>query len=107
MVELVNIVNFYLGNQVIVESKDGEDEYPVTVGKLIEDKTKEEIYGIFAWNAVTCQNIEARTEWESAKPHVGGILGMSPKDMKKVLERMVSRWANMFIKQKVQDQGEL
>ncbi|CAK0862126.1 unnamed protein product [Prorocentrum cordatum] len=105
MVELVKVVNFYLGNQVNVQTTDGEDEYPVTVGKMIETKTKEEIYGIYAWNAVTCQDMETRAEWESAKPHVGGILGMPPKEQKKVLERMVTRWANMFIKQKMQENG--
>jgi len=105
MVEFVKVVQFYLSNQVNVQTKDGEDEYPVTVGKLMDKKTTEEIYGIYAWNSVTCQDMETRSEWESAKPHVGGILGMSPKDQKKVLERMVSRWANQFIKQKMQENG--
>jgi len=107
MTELIKVVDFYLGNKVISEMKDMPPEYPVTVGKLADDKTKEEIYGIFAWNAVTCQDSASRDVWQRAKPHVGGILGLSDADMEKVLIRMVSRWCNMYIKQKMGEQGEL
>lgn len=107
MTEATKVVDFYLGNKVMVEMKDMPAEYPVTVGKMMEDKTKEEIYGIFAWNAITCQDSASRDVWQRAKPHVGGILGLSEKDMEKVLVRMVSRWANMFIKQKMAEKGEL
>jgi len=107
MIELTKIVDFYLGNQVVVQMKDMPPEYPVTVGKQMDDKTKEEIYGIFAWNAITCQDSASRDTWTRAKPHVGGILGLSEKAQEKVLVRMVSRWANMFIKQKIGEQGKL
>jgi len=109
MTVLTQVSDFYLGNKVIVEGKDAvsDSEYPVTVGKYMDDKTKEEIYGIFAWNAVTCQDGASRDVWERAKPHVGGILGLDQKKMQKVLERMVSRWCNMFIKQKLEEQGKL
>ncbi|CAE7623726.1 unnamed protein product [Symbiodinium sp. CCMP2456] len=49
----------------------------------------------------------ARDRWTAAKSVIGGILGLSPKVQQKVLVRMVSRWCNMFIKSKVQEQGEL
>jgi len=107
MNELTKVADFYTGNQVYAEGKTFEDAYPITVGKYMEDKTKEEIYGIFAWNAVTCQDTASRDTWTRVKPHVGGILGLSEADCEKVLCRMVSRWCNMFIKQKMQDQGKL
>jgi len=107
MTELLKVVDFYLGNKVTVEMKDMPPEYPVTVGKLMDDKTKEEIYGIFAWNAITCQDSVSRDRWQRAKPHVGGVLGLDEDGMQKVLVRMVSRWCNMFIKQKMGQQGEL
>jgi len=107
MTELTKVVDFYLGNKVMVQMTDMPAEYPVTVGKMLEDKVKEEMYGIFAWNAITCQDSGSRDKWERAKPHVGGILGLSPEDMQKVLVRMVSRWCNMFIKQRMQESGQL
>jgi hypothetical protein len=73
----------------------------------MDDKTKEEIYGIYAWNAVTCQDETARAQWDGAKPHVGNILGLDAAKMEKVLVRMVSRWANMYIKQKLEENGKL
>ena len=107
MDELCMVTNFYLGNKVYKEGKEPEEAYPVTVGKFLEEKTKEEMYGVFAWNTVTCQDSTARVEWDAAKPHVAGILGLSPEAAKKVMNRMVSRWANGFIKQKFQEKGEL
>lgn len=107
MDELCKVTNFYLGNKVYKEGKEPEEAYPVTVGKFLEEKTKEEMYGVFAWNTVTCQDSTARVEWDAAKPHVAGILGLSPEAAKKVMNRMVSRWANGFIKQKFQEKGEL
>jgi len=108
MTELTLVSDFYVGNDVIVQDmKDMPPEYPVTMGRGLEDKTKEEMYGIYAWNAVTCQDTVSRDKWERSKPHVGAILGLSPEKMEKVLVRMVSRWANMFIKQKMGDSGKL
>lgn len=107
MTELVKLADFYVGNKVVVEEPNKPAEYPVTVGKMMEEKTKEEMYGIYAWNAVTCQDAASKDKWQTAKPHVGGILGMSPEQQEKVLVRMVSRWANMFIKQKIGEQGQL
>ncbi|CAE8644040.1 unnamed protein product, partial [Polarella glacialis] len=109
MTEFCSVVEFYLINKVLKKDESGkaEDEYPVTVGKWLDEKSKEEMYGIFAWNAVTCQEAASKDQWERAKPHVGGILGMSKKQQEKVLVRMVSRWANTFIKNKIADQGAL
>lgn len=109
MEELTKVANFYKQNKVLKEDADeaAEESYPVTVGKWIEDKNKEEMFGIFAWNAVTCQETASRDKWTRVKPVVGGILGLSPKTQQKVMVRMVSRWCNMFIKNKIQDQGEL
>lgn len=116
MEELSKVADFYTRNKVLKEDApepiDDDDEawaeaYPVQVGKWIEDKNKEEMFGIFAWNAITCQDTTSRERWTNAKPTVGGILGLSPKVQKKVVVRMVSRWCNMFIKSKVQEQGEL
>ncbi|CAE7705064.1 BIP8 [Symbiodinium pilosum] len=116
MEELSKVADFYTRNKVLKEDAvdpTSEDEdawaaaYPVQVGKWIEDKNKEEMYGIFVWNAITCQDTAARDKWNAAKTVVGGILGLSPKLQQKVLVRMVSRWCNMFIKSKVQEQGEL
>lgn len=103
MEELTEVANFYTGNEVFVADALPENAYPVTVGNAVEQKTKEEMYGIFAWNAVTCQEAVQRDKWERAKPHVGGILGLSLKEQAKVLVRMVSRWSNMFIKNKMQE----
>jgi len=105
MTELTSVADFYIGNGVVEQMKDMPPEYPVTVGKMFEEKVKEEMYGVYAWNAVTCQDSGSRDRWERAKPHVGGILGLSPEKMEKVLVRMVSRWCNMFIKQKIQENG--
>jgi len=108
MTELTLVADFYIGNDVLVQDmKDMPPEYPVTMGKALEDKTKEEMYGIYAWNAVTSQDTVNRDKWERAKPHVGAILGLSSDKMEKVLIRMVSRWANMFIKQKMGESGKL
>jgi len=116
MEELTKVADFYTNNKVLKDdavdsSSDDEDAwaaaYPVQVGKWIEDKNKEEMYGIFVWNAITCQDTAARDKWTAAKTVIGGILGLSPKVQQKVLVRMVSRWCNMFIKSKVQEQGEL
>jgi len=109
MTELCKVSDYYINNKVVREGKNvlPEDAYPVTVGKWIEDKTKEEMYGIFAWNAVTCQNGAYRDKWQAAKPHVGRILGLNEDQMQKVMVRMVSRWANMFIKQKISENGKL
>ena len=116
MEELSKVAEFYTQNKVLKEDApepmDEDDEvwaeaYPVQVGKWIEDKNKEEMFGIFAWNAITCQDTASRDKWTNAKPIVGGILGLSPKLQKKVVVRMVSRWCNMFIKNKVMEQGEL
>ena len=116
MEELTKVADFYTENKVLKEDApepmDDDDEvwaeaYPVQVGKMIEDKNKEEMFGIFAWNAITCQDTTSREKWTTAKPIVGGILGLSPKMQKKVVVRMVSRWCNMFIKNKVMEQGEL
>lgn len=109
MQELTKMANFYTSNGV---KKEGdtltpEEMYPVTIGKYVEDKTKEEMYGIYTWNAITCQDATSRESWDRAKPIVGGVLGLSPDNQTKVLVRMVSRWANGFIKMKIQDQGEL
>jgi len=92
--------------------KEGEDvlpesRYPVTVGRALEDKAKEEIYGIYVWNAITSQDAVSQEQWQRAKPHVGGILGLNEAVQKKVLVRMVSRWCDMFIKQKMQESGSL
>ena len=43
------------------------------------------MFGIFAWNAITCQDTTSRERWTNAKPTVGGILGLSPKVQKKVV----------------------
>ena len=112
MEELSKVAAFYTQNKVLKEVPEPLDEdwaeaYPVQVGKWIEDKNKEEMFGIFAWNAITCQDTASREKWTKAKPIVGGILGLSPKMQKKVVVRMVSRWCNMFIKNKVMEQGEL
>lgn len=107
MNELSKVAEFYLGNKVLVEGKEGEEAYPVTVGNFIDEKVKEEMFGIYAWNAKTCQDTEAQEGWERLRTHVGGLLGLSPKAQAKVLERMVSKWCGMFIKQKTQEQGEL
>ncbi|CAE7323970.1 TIC110 [Symbiodinium necroappetens] len=116
MEELTKVADFYKNNKVLKDDavdSSSEDEdawaaaYPVQVGKWIEDKNKEEMYGIFVWNAITCQDTAARDKWTAAKAVIGGILGLSPKVQQKVLVRMVSRWCNMFIKSKVQEQGEL
>lgn len=42
------------------------------------------MFGIFAWNAITCQETAARERWSTAKPLVGGILGLNPKMQEKV-----------------------
>jgi len=108
MVELTRVADFYIGNDVIVQDmKDMPPQYPVIMGRALEDKTKEEMYGIYAWNAVTSQDTVNRDKWERAKPHVGAILGLSSDQMEKVMIRMVSRWANMFIKQKMGESGKL
>eukprot|EP00440_Ansanella_granifera_P002393 gb/GFBE01002599.1/.p1 GENE.gb/GFBE01002599.1/~~gb/GFBE01002599.1/.p1 ORF type:complete len:1165 (+),score=322.87 gb/GFBE01002599.1/:1-3495(+) len=115
MEELTKVADFYTRNKVFREGADekSDDEdawataYPVQVGKWIEDKNKEEMFGIYAWNAVTCQDTASREKWTNSKETVGGVLGLSPKMQKKVLVRMVSRWCNMFIKNKIQEQGEL
>lgn len=109
MVELTKVANFYLRNKVLKEGKavKPEEAYPVTVGKYLDDKTKEEIYGIYAWNAITSQDGASRDQWTAAKPHVGGILGLDQGMQMKVLIRMVSRWANMYIKKQIQEKGEL
>eukprot|EP00419_Tripos_fusus_P049558 CAMPEP_0172837180 /NCGR_PEP_ID=MMETSP1075-20121228/27000_1 /TAXON_ID=2916 /ORGANISM="Ceratium fusus, Strain PA161109" /LENGTH=1247 /DNA_ID=CAMNT_0013680527 /DNA_START=1 /DNA_END=3744 /DNA_ORIENTATION=+ len=108
MKELTDMADFYVGNDVLVQDmKDMPPEYPVTTGKGLEDKVKEEMYGIYAWNTVTCQDTVNRDKWERCKPHVGAILGLSSEKMMKVLIRMVSRWANMFIKQKMGENGKL
>jgi len=108
MIELTKVTDFYVGNEVLVQDmKDMPPEYPVTTGRGLEDKIKEEMYGIYAWNAVTCQDTVNRDKWERSKPHVGAILGLSSEKMEKVLIRMVSRWANMFIKQKMGESGKL
>lgn len=112
MEELSKVAEFYTQNKVLKEVPEPLDEdwaeaYTVQVGKWIEDKNKEEMFGIFAWNAITCQDTASREKWTKAKPIVGGILGLSPKMQKKVVVRMVSRWCNMFIKNKVMEQGEL
>jgi len=114
MEELSKVADFYTQNKVLkdvpdspLDEEDWAEAYPVQVGKWIEDKNKEEMFGIFAWNAITCQDTASREKWTTAKPIVGGILGLSPKMQKKVVVRMVSRWCNMFIKNKVMEQGEL
>jgi len=109
MTSLCTVADFYLKNKVLKEDKSvkPDDAYPVTVGKYIDEKTKEEMYGIFAWNAVTSQDAAYRDQWKAAQPHVGGIMGMSEDTMQKVMVRMVSRWANGFIKQKIQEKGKL
>lgn len=109
MVELTAIADLYTRNKVFREGDHltHEEAYPVTVGRFVEDKTKEEMFGIYAWNAVTCQDSAVRETWTAAKPHVGGILGLAPERQQKVMVRMVSRWANMFIKQQIAEKGEL
>jgi len=115
MEELSSVAEFYSQNKVLKEGADeksDDDEawaavYPVQVGKWVEDKTKEEMFGIYSWNAVTCQDAVSREKWTKNKTTVGGVLGLSPKVQEKVLVRMVSRWCNMFIKNKIQEQGEL
>eukprot|EP00929_Paragymnodinium_shiwhaense_P116286 TRINITY_DN8569_c0_g1_i2.p1 TRINITY_DN8569_c0_g1~~TRINITY_DN8569_c0_g1_i2.p1 ORF type:complete len:1207 (-),score=439.76 TRINITY_DN8569_c0_g1_i2:499-4119(-) len=109
MVEATKVADFYCGNKVFDESKEpgDADAYPVTVGKFLEDKIKEEMYGIYAWNALTCQEAGTRETWSASKAHVGGILGLEAAKQQKVMARMVSRWSNMFIKQKMSEQGEL
>lgn len=109
MLELTKVADFYLGNKVFNESPNAtkEEAYPVTIEKFLDEKVKEEMYGIFAWNAKTCQDTAARASWEKARPTVGGVLGLGSEHQQKVLVRMVSRWCNMFIKQKMGEQGEL
>lgn len=109
MQEASKVADFYVGNKVFPDgATPGEDgAYPVTVGKYLEDKVKEEMYGIYAWNAVTCQDSFEREKWTRLKPHVGCILGLDSAKQNKVMCRMVSRWCNMFIKQRLQEQGEL
>jgi hypothetical protein len=107
MTELVKVVDFYVGNGVFEASKDPEDQYPVSVGTYMEPKVKEEIYGIFAWNAITSQDADSRSKWLAAQKHVGGILGLEPGVQEKTYQNMVSKWCTNFITQKMQDQGEL
>eukprot|EP00971_Amphidinium_carterae_P147953 2932799-Amphidinium_carterae.1 len=108
MVEFLKVVEFYTSCNILKEDADTiEEVYPVTVGKSLEQKNKEEMFGIFTWNAITCQDTTVRDKWSEAKPHVGGVLGLSPKEQEQVLQRMVSKWANMFIKQKVEQNGQL
>ncbi|CAE7625833.1 BIP5 [Symbiodinium microadriaticum] len=76
MEELTKVADFYKNNKVLKDDavdSSSEDEdawaaacailYPVQVGKWIEDKNKEEMYGIFVWNAITCQDI-----WRNMAP---------------------------------------
>lgn len=107
MEELTKVADFYTINKIVKEDAPEEERYPVTVGKMIEDKNKDEIFGIFTWNAITCQDTASRDKWTRAKPTVGGLLGLTPKQQEKVLVRMVSKWANQFIKMKLQEQGAL
>eukprot|EP00930_Biecheleria_cincta_P069677 TRINITY_DN57388_c0_g1_i1.p1 TRINITY_DN57388_c0_g1~~TRINITY_DN57388_c0_g1_i1.p1 ORF type:complete len:1170 (+),score=273.72 TRINITY_DN57388_c0_g1_i1:67-3510(+) len=107
MGELCKVADFYTINKIVKEDAPEEERYPVTVGKMIEEKNKEEIYRIFAWNAVTCQDTASRERWARAKPTVGGLLGLSPKQQEKAFVGMVSRWASMFIKNKIEEQGTL
>lgn len=107
MTELCKVADFYRGNDVVQEDADPDEPYPVVFSKSIDTKTKEEMYGIYAWNAVTCQDPPTRDKWTRCQKTVGGVLGLSPADQKRVLVRMVSRWCNGFIKQKVEEQGSL
>lgn len=108
MEEFSKVAEFYVRNDVIPEIVQiGASEYPVTIGNMLEDKYKEEMYGIFAWNAVTCQDTAKREIWERNKPHVGGILGLDKDQQQKVMERMVSRWCNQFIKMRMGENGKL
>lgn len=108
MEELSKVADFYVRNDVIPEvAPGGVAEYPVTIGNSVEDKAKEEMYGIFAWNAVTCQDSAKREVWQRNKPHVGGILGLETDQQQRIMERMVSRWCNQFIKMKMTEQGKL
>lgn len=74
---------------------------------ILASKSQEEMYGIFAWNTLTCQDDGLREKWEKARPHVGSILGLSGERQEKVLLGMVSRWTNMFIKQRLEEGVEL
>eukprot|EP00927_Polykrikos_kofoidii_P066009 TRINITY_DN61688_c0_g1_i1.p1 TRINITY_DN61688_c0_g1~~TRINITY_DN61688_c0_g1_i1.p1 ORF type:complete len:1249 (-),score=262.57 TRINITY_DN61688_c0_g1_i1:45-3791(-) len=109
MDEASKVVDFYVNNRVFPEgATPGEEKaYPVTVGSYLEDKVKEEMFGIFAWNEVTCQDSFTRAKWARHKPHIGGILGLSSGKQQEIMCRMVSRWCNSFIKQRLQESGQL
>mmetsp|Transcript_57659 Transcript_57659/g.137145 ORF Transcript_57659/g.137145 Transcript_57659/m.137145 type:complete len:1156 (+) Transcript_57659:58-3525(+) len=108
MLEFTKLVDFYTSCKVMKEDADTiEEVYPVTIGKSLEQKDKEGMFGIYAWNAMTCQDTSVRDKWTDAKSHVGGILGLSMKEQEQVVQRMVSKWCNMFIKQKVEENGQL
>jgi len=109
MHELTKVVDFYLDSNIFQDGEGipSEERYPVTIGRSLDEKTKEDIYGIYAWNAITCQDATTQATWQAARPHVGGIFGLSEVAQKRLLLRMVSRWCDMFIKQKVEEKGAL
>ncbi|CAK0886813.1 unnamed protein product, partial [Prorocentrum cordatum] len=69
MTELVGVVDFYVGNQIVIHTKGQPAKYPVTVGTYMESRVKEDIFGIFSWNAITCQDSDERAKWSAARPH--------------------------------------
>ncbi|CAE7714277.1 rpl1202, partial [Symbiodinium sp. KB8] len=127
MEELTKVADFYKNNKVLKDDavdSSSEDEdawaaaYPVQVGKWIEDKNKEEMYGIFVWNAITCQDI-----WRNMAPKFDpnevkvvflrqyggeqapssvlapkvGPLGMSPKKVGDDIVKGTSQWKGIRV----------
>jgi len=73
----------------------------------LEDDKKEEMYGMFAWNSITCQDPGIKDNWETVRPHFGGILGVTQNQQDKVVQRMVARWCGTYISQKTKEKGAL
>lgn len=105
--ELTKVVDFYLGNGVVIEqSGSTEVQYPVTMGRRLGQRLREDIYGMYSWNAITCPDVMVCERWSQARTHVGGILGLGRNVMDRVLCRMASRWCGMLVARRVQEKGD-